>query len=102
MADPKILLLALIIDAAFGDPERLYRAVPHPAALMGRVIGWLDRRCNRASDEAATRRLRGALATAALVAGAGALGWLLHRVLAALPLGWFAEAALMSALIAQH
>ena len=102
MATPKILLLALIFDAAFGDPERLYRAVPHPAALMGRLIGWLDRRCNRDADDGAMRRLRGVLATAALVAGALALGWLLHRALAALPLGWLVEAVLMSTLIAQH
>src|SRR5262249_52077186 len=102
MANPKILLLALIIDAAFGDPAWLYRAVPHPAALMGGVIGWLDRRCNRVTDEVATRRLRGVLATTALVAVALALGWLLHRILAALPLGRLVEAVLMSTLIAQH
>ena len=102
MANPKILLLALIIDAALGDPDWLYRAVPHPVALMGRVIGWLDRRCNRESDGAVTRGLRGVLATTALVAAALGVGWLLHRMLAPLPLGWLAEALLMSTLIAQH
>ncbi len=102
MTNPTILLLALALDAAFGDPERLYRAFPHPVALIGRAIGWLDRRCNRDSDSAAARRLWGVLATVAIVGAALALGWLLNRTLAALPLGWVLEAILMSTVIAQH
>jgi len=38
-----ILLIALAVDALAGDPGWLWRAVPHPAALLGRAVGLLDR-----------------------------------------------------------
>jgi len=102
MSNPTILLLALALDAAFGDPDRLYRAVAHPITLIGRGIGWLDGRCNRDSDRAGVRRAWGTAATAIIAGAALLLGWLLHRGLQALPLGWLVEAGLMSTLIAQH
>ena len=49
-----ILLLAALLDAAFGDPVWLYRALPHPVALIGRLIGWLDRRFNDPLDPECT------------------------------------------------
>jgi adenosylcobinamide-phosphate synthase len=102
MPDPKILLLALILDAALGDPDWLYRAVPHPVVLFGRAIDWLDRRLNRESDGAAVRRALGMVAMTALIAASVLVGWILHSVLAAIPLGWIVEALLMSTLIAQN
>jgi adenosylcobinamide-phosphate synthase len=74
-----ILLLAALLDAAFGDPDWLYRVVPHPVALMGRLIGWLDRRFNdpRLSEFQRKRedhRCRGA-------PPAPALGWSLMFLL---------------------
>ena len=40
---PAILLLALAIDIAFGDPAWLYRRLPHPVAAIGRLITPLHR-----------------------------------------------------------
>lgn len=97
-----ILLLALAIDAIAGDPAWLWRAVPHPAALLGRAVGALDRRLNRERASARARRLAGVAAVAALAACAVALGWAITLGLAALPYGWIAEAALLSTLIAQN
>jgi adenosylcobinamide-phosphate synthase len=102
MPDPKILLLALILDAAFGDPDWLYRAISHPVVLIGRVIGRLDDRLNRESDGPALRRALGMVAIITLIAGSVLLGWILHSLLAAIPLGWLVEALLMSTLIAQN
>ncbi|GAB1361632.1 hypothetical protein MASR1M32_08680 [Rhodobacter sp.] len=42
-----ILALAMILDALFGEPDWLWRRAPHPAVLIGRLIGALDRRFNR-------------------------------------------------------
>ena len=43
-ADPFLVLLAaLAVDAAFGDPEWLYRLVSHPAVIFGRCIDAGDR-----------------------------------------------------------
>ena len=33
-----IIVLALAIDAAIGDPNRLYRVIPHPVVLIGRLV----------------------------------------------------------------
>jgi adenosylcobinamide-phosphate synthase len=97
-----ILLLAVALDAAFGDPQRLYRALPHPVVLMGRAVDWLDRRLNDPLADAAGRRLNGIFAVTALTVGALALGWAIHELCARLPLGWLIEAAIASTLIAQR
>lgn len=102
MSNPTILLLALLIDAVLGDPDWLYRAIPHPAALMGRLIDWLDQSLNNNADMPRTRRFWGVVAMVFLVGAALTAGWLVDLLLAALPLGWLLEAALMSALIAQN
>ncbi len=52
------LALALCLDAVFGEPKLLWSRLPHPAVLMGRAIGWMDRKVNKGG----ARRLRGAVA----------------------------------------
>jgi adenosylcobinamide-phosphate synthase len=71
-----ILALALILDALFGEPDWLWRRLPHPATLMGRVIAALDRRYNRPP----AARMAGVLVTVGLVLLAGLLGWLIHLI----------------------
>ena len=61
------LALALGLDAILGEPDWLWRRMPHPVVLVGRLIGWLDRRLNRAQDTAGRRRLMGVLALMLLV-----------------------------------
>jgi len=97
-----ILLLAAILDAAFGDPDWLYRAVPHPVVLMGRIIGWMDRRFNDSQAAGSWRKRSGIIAVAALTAGSLALGWALDDLLRQTWLGCLIEAALASTLIAQR
>ncbi len=71
-----ILAFALILDALFGEPDWLWRRLPHPATLMGRLIAALDRRFNRPP----AAKLAGTLMTAALAAFAATLGWLIHLI----------------------
>lgn len=42
-----VVLLALVLDAAIGDPPRIWDRYKHPAVLMGDIIDWLDQRLNR-------------------------------------------------------
>jgi adenosylcobinamide-phosphate synthase len=42
-----ILTMALAIDYIFGDPKLLWKNYPHPAVLMGRMIGWFDAKWNK-------------------------------------------------------
>jgi len=71
-----MLAIALILDAIFGEPDRLWSRAPHPAVAMGRAVGALDGRLNRGTH----RRAKGVLAVALLVTGAlavgGAIAWL--------------------------
>ncbi len=97
-----ILALALAVDAAVGDPDRIWRRWPHPVVWFGGVIGWLDRGMNRASDSFALRRAAGVVALVAVLAlfvGAAAA---LHLALRHAPFGFLAEALIASVLIAQN
>ena len=40
----------LLIELAFGYPDRLFRAIGHPVTWIGRLISFLDRKLNRATD----------------------------------------------------
>ena len=41
-----MLAIALILDAAFGEPDWLWRRLPHPAVLMGRAVDWVEQKGN--------------------------------------------------------
>jgi adenosylcobinamide-phosphate synthase len=95
-----ILLLTLALDAAFGDPKWLYRVVPHPVALMGKLIEAGERRLNGPDISRAIRFLRGLFLVLVLAAGAGGAGWAIEALLMDISGGWIAEALLASTLIA--
>ncbi|PZX19089.1 adenosylcobinamide-phosphate synthase [Palleronia aestuarii] len=88
-----ILLAALLLDAAFGEPRAIWSRAPHPAILMGRLVAAADRRFNRAPA-----RRNGVLITAALVAGAAFLGLWIE----ALPGGGLVSVLLGAILLAQR
>lgn len=75
-----LLLPAMALDAAFGEPKRLWDHIPHPAVLMGRAVGYADSRLNSDKDPDELRRLKGTLAMAALGVAAAALGQLIHML----------------------
>ena len=71
-----LLIPALLLDAALGEPKWLWDRYPHPAVLMGRAIGWMDKRFN----QGAQKRLKGTATMAALGLAAITLGWLIHEI----------------------
>jgi adenosylcobinamide-phosphate synthase len=71
-----LLLPAMLLDAAMGEPRWLWSRAPHPAVLMGRAVDWVDTRFN-AGDQ---RQIKGAGVMAGLAFGAAALGWLIHII----------------------
>jgi len=70
-----MLALGLILDAAFGEPDWLWRRVPHPAVLFGRLVAYLDLSLNLGG----ARRARGVAALAVLILAAAVPAWLLSR-----------------------
>lgn len=91
-----LVLAAVVLDLAIGDPRRL----PHPVVGMGAVIARLERAWNHGSPRA--RRRRGALMTALVVAGSALLAWGTIVLLANLHpwLGWLAEGWLLASCLA--
>ena len=65
-----MLALAMILDAAFGEPRILWDRLPHPAVLMGRAVGAMDARFNHGP----WRRARGAASLLVLLLGGYAIG----------------------------
>ena len=66
----------MILDALWGEPDWLWKRLPHPAVLMGRLIGHADRRFNHGAQQ----RLKGVAVMAVLVTGAGGLGWAIGQL----------------------
>jgi adenosylcobinamide-phosphate synthase len=89
-----LLVPALLLDAAFGEPHWLWSRLPHPAVIMGRAVGWLDARLNRGEN----RKAKGVLALLVLVVGAGLTG----EVIAALPDAGLLEVLVAAILLAQR
>lgn len=69
-----ILIAALLLDAAFGEPRWLWDRLPHPAVLMGRLVGWCDARFNRDGE----LKLKGTLVAVSLLTTGLSLGWVIH------------------------
>lgn len=97
-----LLLMALALDAYIGDPPLLYRLIPHPVSLMGRLVSSFERRLNRRQRSERNRRLRGALMMIGLVGFIAALGWTISRLAGAVSFGWLIELLLVMTLIAQR
>ena len=96
------LLLALIIDRIVGDPDFLWRRLPHPVAMFGKAITALDRRLNRQTLPALMRKRNGVIAIVVLLAASFLAGVALHMAFALLgPAGLLVEAVFAAVFLAQ-
>ncbi|MDP3958894.1 MAG: adenosylcobinamide-phosphate synthase CbiB [Pseudorhodobacter sp.] len=71
-----LLIPALLLDAALGEPRALWQRWPHPAVLMGRAVALAEQRLNVGG----ARRARGVAAMLGLGTGALGLGWAIHAL----------------------
>ena len=92
MNAPEVLFFALLLDAAFGEPRWLWRRLPHPAVLMGRLI----RRADASLNVAPMQKTMGILLIAALVLAMTLLGAAISCF------GWLPEVLLTAVLLAQR
>jgi adenosylcobinamide-phosphate synthase len=89
-----ILMLAMLLDAALGEPDWLWSRIRHPAVIIGQLIGWADERFNNGAD----RVWKGQVLAASLVAGALVVSF----VIAMLPISWLWQLIIAAILIAQR
>lgn len=66
----EMLIVALLLDAIFGEPRAIWDRVPHPAVLMGRAVGFFDDMLNRGGG----RQAMGVITMVILVVAALILG----------------------------
>jgi adenosylcobinamide-phosphate synthase len=71
-----LLIPALLLDAALGEPKWLWDRLPHPAVLMGRAIHALEQRFNTGL----ARKAKGVAVMAGLGLAAITLGWMIHII----------------------
>jgi adenosylcobinamide-phosphate synthase len=95
-------LLALLIEATAGYPERVLRAVGHPVIWFGGLIDRLDRTLNRPEQSSAFRKAAGFLALFVIVVVPAAAAFALEWTLLLLPYGFVLVGVLASSLIAQR
>ncbi|MEO1719300.1 MAG: adenosylcobinamide-phosphate synthase CbiB [Pseudomonadota bacterium] len=99
------VVLALMIDAVVGDPDWLWRRIPHPVALFGRAISIGERRLNVESQSSSTRKRNGLILIVVLILGAVAIGLALAfaaRTVLGDSWAWLAMGVIGAMLIAQN
>jgi adenosylcobinamide-phosphate synthase len=97
-----LTLLALLIEAMVGYPDRLLRAVGHPVIWIGRLIGMFDRLLNHDSASNASRRWAGAIALLVVIIVVAGLALAVERGLLLVPGGIVLVALVASTLLAQR
>jgi adenosylcobinamide-phosphate synthase len=108
-----LALIAVLIEAAAGYPQWLFRAIGHPVTWIGALIARCERNWNRADLGFGQRRLNGIAALAAILAATLAVSLCLVFAPAALPpgakggvmggaMGLAVSAVLASTLLAQR
>jgi adenosylcobinamide-phosphate synthase len=97
-----LALVAMLIELCFGYPERLFRAIGHPASWMGWLIDALDRLLNREAGTPKARRLAGAIALLLILLIVAAIAVVVQHELLRLRFGFLPVALLAASLIAQR
>ena len=97
-----IVVAALAFDALIGDPDWLWRRLPHPVVLIGSSIGFLERTLNRGNWSPSQRKAAGVGAVVLLVSASGLIGFSVEAALPQNLSGNMALGLIASVLIAQR
>ena len=93
------LVIALALDAWFGDPDWLWRRFKHPVVWIGQEISFFEERWNK--GEPTTRRGVGLLTILLVLLTALLAGLMIEAVASFLPFGAVLEIAAAAILLAQ-
>ncbi len=99
---PLLLAGGILVDAVFGDMRWLFRAAPHPVALVGGLAAFLEKRLNRPERSTRARTARGILVVLVLCAIAAVAGALIGDLVRRFPYAWAVELFLVGVLLAQR
>jgi len=97
-----VLLFALVVDRAVGDPEDAWKRVPHPVVLFGKAVSFFEKTFNRRGLDERDRRTYGMMSILALLIASVMSGLLLSRLFSyAGVAGILAEILIVAILLAQ-
>jgi adenosylcobinamide-phosphate synthase len=96
------VVAALAFDALIGDPDWLWRRLPHPVVLIGYFIGFLDRSLNRETWSPAQQKMAGIVVVILLLAISAVFGFLIEAALRQIAFGNLLVGLMASMLIAQR
>jgi len=91
-----VLFVALILDGLLGDPDWLWRRLPHPVVWIGHVINALDEGFNKSTDSQKQRRGKGLFVLIFLIILSAVSGYLGQVVINAFIVPWFFEAVVVA------
>jgi adenosylcobinamide-phosphate synthase len=97
----QLLFLALLLDALVGDLGWLFRFIPHPIVVLGRLIEFLEKKLNRDRRSDKHRFLCGAALVAIISVTSLGAGWFISDFIADHRL-WLLELFLVAILLAQR
>jgi adenosylcobinamide-phosphate synthase len=97
-----ILLAALVIDAAVGGGRFLFGRIPHPVAIIGTAVAWLDRKLNREQRPESDRAFRGALVAVFMIVTCAVAGTGVSWLTLSVPYAGLIEVFMVTSLIAQR
>ncbi|MGB2487601.1 MAG: cobalamin biosynthesis protein, partial [Candidatus Puniceispirillales bacterium] len=72
-----ILAITLVVDAIIGEPDMIWRYLPHPVVLFGRLIRFCSASWHSNKTTGCGRRIRGVFAISFLVLIAAMTGFAL-------------------------
>jgi adenosylcobinamide-phosphate synthase len=97
-----VVIAALAFDALIGDPDWLWRRLPHPVVLIGSLIAFLDRALNQETRLPLFRKFAGVGVVILLLALTAATGILIEAAFRLVPFGNLLLGLTASSLIAQR
>ncbi len=102
LSNVELALTALLLEAAIGYPDRVYRVIGHPVTWFGALLAMLDNRLNTPEVSDRTRRMLGIFSLALLLAAAAGAAVALTFTLSFDSLGFGLLVVMCSSLLAQR
>jgi adenosylcobinamide-phosphate synthase len=102
LSNVELALAALLVEAAFGYPSRVYRAIGHPVTWIGALIAVLDNFLNTQSQPESRRRLLGVIALGVVLGATTGAAFAVERVLSVGPAGFALLVLAAASLLAQR
>lgn len=102
LSNIELALAALLLEAAIGYPDFVYRRIGHPVTWMGGLLTGLETRLNRPSMPAGPRQLFGVVTLVVLLAGSFCAAFTIDRISAFGLIGVGVTILVASSLLAQR